>query len=53
MKLGDVIRVTTGNHAGQVGRVICVFRGWVTFRRADSVGVIERVEFVEVVDVFS
>ena len=53
MKRGDTVRVTTGDHAGQTGRVICVFRGWVTFRRADSVGVIERVEFVEVVDVFS
>ena len=50
MKRGDIVRVTSGNHAGQTGRVICLFRGWVTFRRADSVAVQERVELCEVYD---
>lgn len=39
MKRGDMVKVTTGDHAGQVGRVICVFGGYVTMLRPDSVAV--------------
>jgi len=39
MKRGDVVRVTTGDHAGQTGRIIRVMGGWVDFVRADSRGV--------------
>ncbi len=36
MKRGDVVRVTTGDHAGQMGRVICVFGGWASVSLPDG-----------------
>jgi hypothetical protein len=36
MKRGDLIEVITGILAGQRGRVICAFRGWLTVLRQDS-----------------
>ena len=47
MKLNDIVRVTTGDHAGQQGRVICVFQGYVTLLRADMVAVQVRAELCE------
>ena len=51
MKLNDIVRVTTGDHAGQTGRVICLFQGYVTLLRDDMVAVQERVERCEVIHV--
>jgi len=36
MKRGDVVKVTTGDHAGQVGRVICIFGGWASVSLPDG-----------------
>lgn len=34
---GDEVEVHAGSHAGQSGRVICAFRGWLTILRRDGV----------------
>lgn len=38
MKRGDMVRVMSGQHAGQTGRIIRLMGGWVDFVRADNRG---------------
>jgi len=47
VKLNDIVRVTTGDHAGQMGRVINVFRGWLIVLCANSRAVQVRAELCE------
>lgn len=39
MKRGDMVRVMSGQHVGQTGRIIRIMGGWVDFVRADNRGV--------------